>query len=336
MSLPPLLSRNVFALSARGLLAVLTLSLLSAPLARAADDRVFEFVDPSQPNVIYGMDHGAALLMDVYRPAQSNGLGLVFIMGTGFTAYGEYSDVPLKELDRWLVENGIFPALFGGTGQVFEQALDRGFTVFSINHRLGPAHTWQTQLRDCQRAVQFIRHHADDYGIDPERLGGMGHSSGATMITFLAAADDVADPDALDPVSRHSSRLQAVVPLAGMHDALGHLEQRPAGSAMLVSMTGRPITYQPPGHPIFDVYRQASTVTHITADDAPMLIFHGTDDDAVALKQSEALVTALTSAGVEHALIVLQGDDHGQLGEPMDPIPGEQAAAWLEETLRGP
>ncbi|MGF1447802.1 MAG: alpha/beta hydrolase [Opitutales bacterium] len=300
-----------------------------------ADDRVFAFVEPTEANVLYGMDHGAALLMDVYRPRESNGLGLVFIMGTGFTAYGEYSDVPLKELDRWLVENGIFPALFGGTGQVFEQALERGFTVFSLNHRLGPAHTWQTQLRDCQRAVQFIRHHADTYGIDPERLGGMGHSSGATLITFLGAVEDVADVDALDPIARQSSRLQAVVPLAGMHDALGHLEQRPAGAAMLVSMTGRPITYQPPGHPIFETYRQASTIHHITANDAPMLIFHGTEDAAVDLQQSQALAEALKAAGVPHELVVLPGADHGQLGEPMHPTPGEHAAIWLEETLRG-
>lgn len=310
------------------------LGLAGLSMAWAEDTRVFAFIEPTERNVIYGMDHGAALLMDVYRPENPNGLGLVFIMGTGFTAYGEYSDVPLKELDRWLVENGIFGALFGGTGQVFEPALEAGFTVFSINHRLGPAHHFETQLRDCQRAVQFIRHHADQYGIDPERLGGMGHSSGATLITFLAVAEDAADPEAFDPVSRHSTRLQAVVPMAGVHDLMAYLQERPGGGPMLVSLTGRVISYQPPGHPIFDAYRMASTVSHVTPDDPPVLLFHGTADEAVDLKQSQALAAALDAAEVAHELIVLEGADHGQLGKPMDRIPGEIAADWLLEQLQ--
>ena len=141
-------------------------------------------VEPTIENVIYGMDHGAALLMDVYQPKSPIGAGVVFIMGTGFTAYGAYDDLPLKELDLWLIENNVFSDFYGETEQPFVPLLEAGFTVFSINHRLGPKNRFQRQIADCQRAIQFIRHHASDYGIHSNWVASMGHSSGATMATL--------------------------------------------------------------------------------------------------------------------------------------------------------
>ena len=68
-------------------------------------------VEPTIENIIYGMDRGTALLMDVYQPETPNGADVIFIMGIGFSAYGEYEDLPLKELELWLLENGIFSDL---------------------------------------------------------------------------------------------------------------------------------------------------------------------------------------------------------------------------------
>ena len=148
-----------------------------ALLSRLDAEGALECLLPDRTNVIYGMDHGAALLLDVYRPQKPNGYGLIFVMGTGFTAYGGYDDRPLKELDRWLLEQGIFENLMGEYRQAFAPAVEAGFTVFSLNHRLAPRHRWQSQLRDVQRAVQFVRANALRYGIRPDWIGGMGHSS---------------------------------------------------------------------------------------------------------------------------------------------------------------
>ncbi len=302
--------------------------------AAAAPAAKYTFVAPSERNVVYGMDHGAALLLDVYRPAASNGYALIFIMGTGFTASGEYNDVPLKELNRYLVDAGIFPPLFGGKSHAFSPALEAGFTVFTINHRLAPAHTWKTMVRDCQRAVQWIRAHAQDYRINPAAIGGLGHSSGATLTTFLAVSDDVADPQAADPVNRQSSRIQAAVAFSGLHDLLAYREERPALAGMLSTLTGRTIMFETPDHPIFATYREASTISHVTKDDAPMLVFHGDADVLVDVRQAQALDRALTRAGVPHELIILPGADHGQLKQPMQPTPVDHAATWLIEQLK--
>jgi dienelactone hydrolase len=314
------------------LVALLTLLLVSVASSSGAPP-TYHFQDPSERNVVYGMYHGTALLLDVYQPAKPNGLALVFIMGTGFTAAGEYDDIPLKELDRSLVDRGVFPPVFGGTGHFFGPELDAGFTVFTINHRLAPAFTWQTQVRDCQRAVQFVRYNAKKYGINPKAIGGMGHSSGATMTTFLAVMADVADPNASDPINRESSRIQAAVAASGVHDLLAFVQERPSEAAIIAGLVGRIIMYQPPDHPVFEAYREASTITHVSKSTAPMLLFHGDADPVVDVHQSIELEAALTKAGVPHKLIILPGAVHGQLGQPMKPTPAELAAPWLISQL---
>ena len=57
------------------------------------------------------MDRGTTLLMDVYQPETPNGADVVFIMGIGFSGYGEYDDLTLKELELWLLENSILSDL---------------------------------------------------------------------------------------------------------------------------------------------------------------------------------------------------------------------------------
>jgi hypothetical protein len=311
------------------------LILLAARFASASEvTPAYHFREPSERNVIYGMYHGTALLLDAYKPEMPNGFALVFIMGTGFTAAGEYDDIPLKELDRSLVDRGVFPPIFGGAGHFFGPELDAGFTVFTINHRLAPAFTWKYQVRDCQRAVQFVRYNAKKYGINPAAIGGMGHSSGATMTTFLAVMDDVADPNASDPVNRESSRIQAGIAASGVHDLLAFVKERPAEAGIMGGLVGRIIMYQPPDHPIFADYREASTISHVSPHTAPMLLFHGDADPVVDVNQSKEFDAALTKNGVPHQLILIPGGTHGGLTQPMKPTPAEIAAPWLLAQLK--
>jgi dienelactone hydrolase len=315
--------------------AALSLLLLAiSPRVSAAETPKYHFQEPSERNVVYGMYHGTALLLDVYKPEHPNGFALVFIMGTGFTAAGEYDDIPLKELDRSLVDRGVFPPVFGGTGHFFGPELDAGFTVFTINHRLAPAFTWKYQVRDCQRAVQFVRYNAKKYGINPAAIGAMGHSSGASMTTYLAVMDDVADPNAEDPVNRESSRIQAAIAASGVHDLIKFVQQHPEGSGVIGGFVGRIIMYQQPGHPVFEDYKEASTISHVSSHTPPMLIFHGSADPVVDPQQSVELDAALTKFGVPHKLIIIPGATHGGLTQPMSPTPAQIAAPWLLSQLQ--
>jgi len=102
----------------RGLLAVALLAISSSalvakPPAAAAAPSV-------ERNVIYGMVSGAALLLDVHRPARPNGRGVIFISGSGWQASTDYGATPLKEQQIGLWGPPLLAA---------------GYTVFALNHR---------------------------------------------------------------------------------------------------------------------------------------------------------------------------------------------------------
>ena len=152
---------------------------------------------PTEKNVIYGMYSGLALLMDVYRPEQPNGHGVIFVAGSGWQAPLEYNAVGLKD----------------GTGQTaawLPPLLRAGYTVFAINHRSTPRFHYPAPLEDVQRAVRFVRHHAKRYGIQPMSLGALAGSSGAHLIglTAMLAAPGINDDP--DPVNREPATLQCI------------------------------------------------------------------------------------------------------------------------------
>ncbi len=67
-------------------------------------------------------------------------------------------------------------------------------------------------LLDAARAIQFIRHHADELGLDPKRISLTGGSAGGATSAWLAMVDDLADPDSPDPIARQSTRVTCSTP----------------------------------------------------------------------------------------------------------------------------
>jgi dipeptidyl aminopeptidase/acylaminoacyl peptidase len=111
---------------------------------------------------------------------------------------------------------------------------------------------------------------------------------------MLAFTDDSDGLEPAGPYKSLSSRVQAVVPMYGVHDVVRRAYAR--GSELSE----------------FDaeLCRQASPVTYITADDPPALILHGTADSTVSVKQSTLLHARLKSSYVPASLIVLEGAPH--------------------------
>ena len=61
------------------------------------------------------------------------------------------------------------------------------------------------------RAIQFIRYKAKEWNIDPDRILLTGSSAGAASSMWLAAHDDMADPDSDDPIARQSTRVAGAI-----------------------------------------------------------------------------------------------------------------------------
>jgi acetyl esterase/lipase len=274
-------------------------------------------------NVVYGMYSGLALLLDVHYPDRPNGRGVIFISGSGWSAPLTYGALPLKlqQIPEW------GPAL-----------LDAGYTVFAINHRASPRFHYPDQLDDVQRAIRFVRHNASEYAIDPDRLGGVGGSSGGHLIGLAAmlAAPGVADDP--DPVNRVSAALQAVVLRAAPSDLSGVAAGSPYGGAAVVAFLNR---LPAPGADDRSLFRTASPITHVSKTSPPVLLVHGDKDDIVPFSQSEAFQAALATAGVPVELVRVAGGVHGHTfgtgGKPHEQFADVlvRTVAWLDRYLKG-
>jgi acetyl esterase/lipase len=292
--------------------------LISLTPIASAEDVAFN----RKEDVIYGRKYGTALTMDVFTPkANPKGIGVVFVVSGGFFSSHE-------------AISPLFVRPF----------IDRGFTVFAVVHGSQPRFTVPEIIQDMNRAVRFIRHHAKDYGIDPDRIGVYGGSAGGHLSLMLGMAGDKGDPNAKDPVDRESSRVQAVAcffpptdllnfgkPGKEMIHATDH--QPPFRAAFdyreldKQTMLWLPITDD---QRLRDITRQISPITFVTPDDPPTLIIHGDLDTLVPLQQSDVIVDKLTKTGVEVKVVVKKGAGHGWVGLDKDL---SQFAEWFDQHL---
>ncbi|MHC4915468.1 MAG: alpha/beta hydrolase fold domain-containing protein, partial [Planctomycetota bacterium] len=90
-----------------------------------------------------------------------------------------------------------------------------GIAVASANYRLTDVASYPAQMHDAARAIQFLRHNAEKYNLDPARVAATGVSAGAGISLWLAFHDNLADPKAEDPIARQSTRLTCAVPTNG-------------------------------------------------------------------------------------------------------------------------
>src|SRR5205823_6668561 len=125
----------------------------SAPFCRADDPS-----STRKEDVVYGRKNGMALTMDVFTPKDPNGAAVVVAVSGGW-----YSDHAM-----------INPASYA-------ELLRRGYTVFAVCHGSQPRFTIPEAVADMNRAVRFIRTHAEDYKIDPDRIGITGGSAGGHL-----------------------------------------------------------------------------------------------------------------------------------------------------------
>jgi acetyl esterase/lipase len=306
--------------SARALIILsLAICLIQLSTAASAADPLYDH----QQDVIYGRKFGTALTMDVFTPKNDpKAIGVVIVVSGGFFSSRE----------------SIFPAFI-------RPLTDRGYTVFAVLHGSQPRYTIPEIVQDINRAVRFIRYHAKDYGIDPDRIGITGASAGGHLSLMLGTAGDKGDPNAKDPVDRVSSRVQAVACFFPPTDFLNYGK---AGEAKIHA-----IDHAPPYRAAFDyreldkesrlwvsitdpkrleeIARQISPVWHVSPDDPPTLIIHGDQDRLVPLQQSELIIEKLKKAGVKTNLVVKKGAGHGWLGLDTDET---QLVDWFDKYLK--
>ncbi len=197
--------------------------------------------------------------------------------------------------------------------------LAKGYAVASINYRLSQHATFPAQIEDCKAAVRWLRAHAQQYHLDPDRFAAWGESAGGHLVTLLGVTGDVNEFD----VGAHldaSSRVQAVVDGFGPTDFLqmdahrletGMVHDTPDSPES--KLVGGPIQDNP------DKVARANPITYVSSGDAPFLIVHGDRDPLVPHHQSELLETALKAADVPVSFYTVEGGGHGGFRDPNVP-----------------
>jgi acetyl esterase/lipase len=264
----------------------------------AADEPSFN----RKEDVVYGRKFGTALTLDVFTPKKdANGLGVVLVVSGGWFSSHEGIPIPF-----------VTPLV------------DRGYTVFAVVHGSQPRFTIPEILLDMKRAVRFVRHHAREYGVDPDRLGIYGGSAGGHLSLMQGTAADKGDPKARDPIDRESSRVQAVACFFPPTDFLnyGKPGELALGHGVLEAFHA-PFDFQefdskrrvfvPVVDPadVLKIGRDISPYYHASSDDPPTLILHGDSDKLVPIQQAERMIAALKKAGVDSSLVVRPGAAHG-------------------------
>ncbi len=275
--------------------------------------------EPASITVREGIEYGAAdgtrLFLDVYLPnsnaAQKRRPAVLLVHGGGWEGGSRRAD--------YMVELG--------------RALARaGFVAFNIDYRLvrrpqgsEPAgNAYPAGLDDCQRAVRWVRQHADDYSVDPDRLGALGDSAGGHLVSLLGTQETRADSS--PELAPYSSRVNAVVDIFGPADFT-----QPLPEIDLAGVTPRQMVRNFVGDDAAQI-REASPIFHVNEKAPPFLIFHGIEDNIVPIEQSRRFQAALKQAGADVELVEFSGEGHG-FSPPVQAKMTQRAIAFFERTL---
>ncbi len=197
-----------------------------------------------------------------------------------------------------------------------------GVSAFVLKYRLGPRYHHPIELGDAQRAIRFVRAHAADYGVKPDRIGMLGFSAGGHLTSTAETHFDSGDPTATDPIDRVSSRPDFAVLCYAVVSMTGPYSHQGSAQALLGDS------------PDPKLLEDLSNENHVTPHTPPTFIFSTSEDTTVPSENSVAFYLALHKAQVPAELHIFQKGRHGAGLALADPAWGEWPTLLLH-WLRG-
>lgn len=252
-----------------------------------------------QSNIAYASRGDTTLQLDLYRPiVRTDPIPLVIVIHGGSWRSGSKEDMAEFAYD----------------------VAARGMAAASIDYRLiQQGGTFPAPVLDTIDAAAYLRDHAADWGIDPDRLAVLGVSAGGHLALMSGMVDDLSLLDSTRPAGR-PFEFKAIVNIEGPADFTVDPSAYSSRQIRLIEgFLGKTIADDPDG----THRRTASPVIYARENGPPVLTIHGTADQTVPFAQAQALEAALESAREPHTFIPIQGMDH---------IPG---ALWLGPYVQG-
>ena len=193
-----------------------------------------------------------------------------------------------------------------------------GFLAAAVSVRLSWQAPFPAQIHDVKAAIRWLRAHADDYPIDPERIGILGDSAGGHLAALAGLTGNNPGLEGDSGSPGNSSAVQAVVAISANSDFLaldGMQSSQPPpqppirfcrdlnGNDALRQLFGGPLAERQ------DVMRLASPISYVHRDAPPFLMVHGTRDDTVPFEHRRTLAPRIDASRGHH-------DTHPHRGRP--------------------
>lgn len=240
-------------------------------------------------NVSYANDTLQKHLLDIYLPpnTKKNLPLVVWIHGGAWMLNDKYADMSYMK-------------------STVKSFIDSGYALASINYRYSTDSVFPAQVKDCNRAIEFLYQHASKYNIDKNRIAVIGFSAGGHLASLLALSNNnnvkqfVAAPVHF--------KIKLALDFYGPSDFI-MLANNPDTA---ISNMRNPVSILLGALPVDrpDIAKMASPVTYIDKNDPPFLIVQGEKDQSVPNTQSKILHSWLTLNGVKNELIIVPNAPH--------------------------
>ena len=266
-----------------------------------AEPQTFPLWEHAAPGALGTADEDRPTIT-VYPPLDATRSGTAILVAPG----GSYTMLASNHEGRQ------FANLFNGMG----------VTAFVLKYRLGPRYHHPIELGDAQRAIRWVRAHAQQYGYKPDRVGMMGFSAGGHLASTAATHFDRGKSDPSDAIDRMSCRPDFLIlgyPVITMLPPYAH-------EGSVANLLGPNASTE--------LRKQLSNELNVTPQTPPTFLLSTTADTAVPPENTVEFYLALRKAGVPAEMHVFERGPHGVGLDLEDPVLGVWPTLltnWLRE-----
>ena len=243
--------------------------------------------------------------LTIYLPPKEKATGAAVVIcpggGYGFLAM----DHEGHQIAQWLNSLGV-----------------AGFILKYRHHNSGAGYGHPVPLQDAQRAIRTVRSRANEWNIDPNRIGILGFSAGGHLASTAGTHFDKGQADAQDPIERVSCRpdfMILIYPVISFTEWYVHTGSRQ-------NLLG--------DNPDKNMLESLSNEKQVTPETPPTFLVHADDDNGVPPENSIYFYLALRKAKIPAEMHIYQRGGHGfGLGKKDSAASGWPVccAAWMRE-----
>ena len=243
-----------------------------------------------EQDVIYGQVAGSALMADVAYAVSDDLIPAIIYVHGGRWRAGARTGRERLDVYEWAA---------------------RGFLAMTVDYRLVPASPAPAPYQDLLCAIRWVHAHAEEYGVDPDRVYLIGNSAGGHLVSLVATLGD-GPYERVGGWDDARSDVRAVISAAAPYDL----------NTLSWGDLWTPIEGEIEEH-----RRVASPMHQINANTKPILIIHSDDDRSVPVQQAHDMVAAMEAANAPHRFVHYADNGHMRI---TDEVIAETLAFMVE------